>query len=70
MRFINRLWIRFSLAIIAIITVVTILPSASLLLITPQDLTGETKGFIQVIDAESNLALTNTQIDKRSKPPV
>lgn len=59
----NRLWVRFSLAIIAVIFIVTVLPTASLLLIPPQDLINESTNYVKTIDNEEMLNLTTRQIN-------
>ena len=63
MRLLNRLWVRFSLSITAIIVVVTILPAASLLLVEPQDIVNEQKAYIEGLNNEAQLQLSTAQID-------
>ena len=59
----NRLWVRFSLAIIGIIFIVTVLPTASLLLVDTQDVISSTQSFIAAIDNDAALGLTSRQIN-------
>ena len=62
-RLLNRLWIRFSLAIIGIIFAITVLPAASLLLIDPQDWLSGSRSYIESINNEATLALSPSQIN-------
>ncbi|KAA3659481.1 MAG: HAMP domain-containing protein [Chloroflexi bacterium] len=59
----NRLWVRFSLAITGIIFVVTVIPTASLLLSDPRDIMQDSKTYIEAADAQNNLGLTPEQIN-------
>lgn len=63
----HRLWVRFSLAIIGIILVVTVLPTASLLLVSEQEVNRQTKAYITALDAEGNLGLSDNQINRLSE---
>lgn len=62
-RLLNRLWVRFSLAIIGIVFAITVLPAASLLLVEPEDWLAESTSFIESINAEAALALSAGQIN-------
>ncbi len=59
----NRLWVRFSLAIIGIIFIVTVLPAASLLLVTSQEIVSAQKEQIETLNEEAALGLSAAQIN-------
>ena len=59
----NRLWVRFSLAIIGIIFIITVLPAASLLLYTPQDLADYYIDLIADVDTAAAINLSDKQIE-------
>ena len=58
----NKMWVRFSLMIIAIIFVVTVLPAGSLLFADPIELTYEEMADLRLLNDEYNLGLTGRQI--------
>ncbi len=60
---INRLWVRFSLAIIGIVFVVTVLPTASLLFVTDPEVVRQSRDYIEAVDLESDLNLSTRQIN-------
>ncbi len=62
-RTLNRLWVRLSLSIIAIVFAVTVLPVASLLLTEPQDIVIWEKEYVEWLNEESSLGLSSLQID-------
>jgi len=59
----NRLWARFGLAIISIVFAVTVLPTASLLFVTEQEVARQSKEYIEAIDMASDLGLSTRQIN-------
>ncbi len=59
----NRLWVRFSLAIAAIIFVANVIPAASLLLSQPRETYNEMVDYVVYIDEQSSLGLTANQVD-------
>ncbi len=61
-RLFNRLWVRFSLSIIGIIFAVTVLPTASLLLVDVQDVISQSILFIEATNKEAALGLSPRQI--------
>jgi len=58
----NRLWVRISLAIIAIVFVITVLPVASLLLVDEPTIAGEQHAYIEWLNTEESLGLSALQI--------
>ena len=62
-RLFNRLWVRFSLSIIAFVFLFIALPAASLLLLSQQEILSGSREYIMGIDAEGALGLSETQID-------
>ena len=66
-RTLNRLWVRVSLAITAMILVITVLPAASLLLLTPQEIFSQQKTYIERINNEADLRLSAAQVDYLSQ---
>lgn len=58
----NRLWVRFSLMIIAVIFIVTVLPAASLLLLDPLDLIYEEMADLRLLNETHDLGLSGRQI--------
>ncbi|MEM7116644.1 MAG: ATP-binding protein [Chloroflexota bacterium] len=58
----NKLWVRFSLMIIAIIFVVTVLPAGSLLFTDPIELTYEEMADLRSLNETYELGLTGRQI--------
>jgi len=58
----NRLWVRISVSIIAIVFVITVLPVASLLLVDEPTIAGEQYAYIEWLNTEESLGLSALQI--------
>jgi two-component system OmpR family sensor kinase/two-component system sensor histidine kinase BaeS len=65
-RRLNRLWIRFSLSITILILAITVLPAASLLLVTPQEIIDEQSTYLEALNKAANLRLSAVQIERLS----